>query len=385
MTQEQKIWVLFHDESDLQPYLITLNHSATVTELKRAIKQAFPNRLRLVDAGSLKIYAAGANPDDASVEPLRPGTRLQDVLTAANSDDSPLVVVAPESSQPSQGGKFCIFVLLRCSDYFFNDIVYLHCCFRFSDHFADLKALAADVAEIKEMLSERRTENKSMSKATANFAKALFGDLGISLVDENHDGDDGSRKDPEVFPWEDAQREETRPEPRETETFGIWLQGELFPQDSPLGIVKVGQNLPPVVAGNRSSTGKVDLCVGEKDTLKFLKSKGPVFSQVQGIVEIKTTKAEVKLPQLHLELAAVARESRYKKGVVALGTDGNAHWLISRFRKYNVIATQTFTHGAKCLEEYRKLLDSIELRRDELLADQAHVTGEASPGLAVVP
>ena len=97
------------------------------------------------------------------------------------------------------------------------------------------------------MLNERGTERQvACHKPVRISSKALFRDLGISLKYENHDGDYGSRKDPEPFPWEDAQREETRPEPRETETFGIWLQGELFPQDSPLGIVKVSQKLRPV-------------------------------------------------------------------------------------------------------------------------------------------
>ena len=88
MAQEQKIWVVFHGESDRQPHLInTQRQCYGLQSSNDAIKQACSNQLRLVDAKFLDVYAAGTNPDDANAEPLQPCRAPPRQLLAAASED----------------------------------------------------------------------------------------------------------------------------------------------------------------------------------------------------------------------------------------------------------------------------------------------------------
>jgi hypothetical protein len=85
-----------------------------------------------------------------------------------------------------------------------------------------------------------------------------------------------------------------------------------------------------------------------------------------GIIEIKRLSAKLKIPQMLLEVVALATINRYQKAVALLGTDGNKKWCLVHFTKYNEVALQYFRNGRKCLEEYGRMLSDISDRKEEL-------------------
>jgi hypothetical protein len=104
-----------------------------------------------------------------------------------------------------------------------------------------------------------------------------------------------------------------------------------------------------------------------------------------GIVEIKRLSARLNVSQLQLQLVAASLISRFQKGVVLLGTDGNNKWCTVRFSKHNEIALQYYRSGSKCLEEFENLLTDIGGRQEELVRAEQEEMSNKKPRFSSIP
>ena len=85
--------------------------------------------------------------------------------------------------------------------------------------------------------------------------------------------------------------------------------------------VVTGHLLPRLKAGGKGCSGKGDMVIGKKISMKFADT---VYEQASGLIELKTDEYPIKVGQIILEVTALSRVSRFGRGVVLLASDCNA-------------------------------------------------------------
>jgi hypothetical protein len=230
-----------------------------------------------------------------------------------------------------------------------------------------------------------------MSEASLYFATELLDQLGIGFVQIATSTEIDEKADLNPFNWWNELADGSQIERKEAEAtsdFRNWLQKEWLDNMSPWSVeLVIGESLPKVKANGKSSTGKTDLCVGLKLEMQTLtECQAELLPGAMGVVEIKRFSAKLKIPQMLLEVVALAKTSRYGKAVALLGTDGNNKWCLVHFAKHNEISFQYFRKGKKCLEEYGKMLSGISDRKEELAkATKSEEVSNKRPRLSCIP
>lgn len=214
------------------------------------------------------------------------------------------------------------------------------------------------------------TDNKAMSQASGDFASDLLLGRGITCQAETSCEERGICEDLTPFVWTNEMKDAStvqRSEHQATQDVKDWLL-KAFGAEFPFYIERVtGEHLPKIDGNHKSATGKSDLCVGYKTDFELYKLNGnSLFEQAMGLIEIKTNQYPLKIPQMQLQIASLSTCSRFKRGVVLMGTDGNSKWAIFHFSQHNTISHRVYSSGRKCLEDFQCLLSSIEDRVKEM-------------------
>jgi hypothetical protein len=218
------------------------------------------------------------------------------------------------------------------------------------------------------VVASNNRHEKSMSEASLGFARSLLGSLKIKYFDRGINTESGGSK-MNKYVWKEG----------ETEDVGLQgcmeiLKEEMLPFDvegDSIGLYDVRNfDLPELNAGNHKSRGRSDLAVGpEKSMTRYLENfRDGVLLQTVALVELKTGKAELKLGQLLLQLVSLSKISRQSQGVVTLGTDCAAKWLLLHFSAYNEIDVQSYEHGEKCITDFKNHILGGTEKRDKNVA-----------------
>ena len=91
-------------------------------------------------------------------------------------------------------------------------------------------------------------------------------------------------------------------------------------------------------------------------------AKDLVFFYVVALVELKTGKADLKSGQLLLQLVSLSMISEKGQGVVIMGTDCVTKWLLVYFSGHNSIVVHPYSHGKKCVADFKTLITESTAR-----------------------
>jgi hypothetical protein len=253
------------------------------------------------------------------------------------------------------------------------------------------KHLSEKLDGVLDYIQAQQAVNKNMSEASFQFATDLLFQRGIRVVSKAPCSETVKGVAIIPFNWMIATtdgRVLERTEVEATPDFRDWLQKEwLGNEESSWSIERVtGESLPKVQAGDKSATGKADLCVGDKVEMGVVaQNQAPRLPHCCGIVEIKRSSANSKPAQMVLEVVSLSLVSRFQKGVVLLGTDGCAKWCIVHFSKHNEVSQQYFSNGRRCLAEYESMLHSSFERGEELTNAELEEMSSKKPKFSSVP
>jgi hypothetical protein len=206
-----------------------------------------------------------------------------------------------------------------------------------------------------------------MSSASYGFAELLLGAMEIKIeVDAiNTDGD--SKNDPPPYSWTVKIKRNKRLKKGEHQgTPGAcdWFRKKLIGANAQFDLkVVTGKPLPTLKANKMSTSGKGDVVIGKKEHLDAPVSDA--YEQAYGLIELKTSEYDLKPAQNVLELTALARVSRMRRNVAVLATDCAEKWELCYFKDYSTIKRTGYTHGSKCWEDFKKLLDDADTRKVE--------------------
>jgi len=219
-------------------------------------------------------------------------------------------------------------------------------------------AILASLSGIDKKLDDMATVSEAMSKAGIDFARSLLQELNLNYtvcpVNETRDGA------LDVYPWGEKESEE-----QGQPGCKAMLEKEVLPfevdEDMPLGFFDVrNRALSELKGGKYKSNGFSDLALGHASSIEHAMqhNKDLVLCYADALVELKTDKSELKQGQLLLQLVSGSVLSNKKKGVVVLGTDCATKWRLLHFTDHNQISVQPYRHGKKCLEDFKKLVET---------------------------
>lgn len=140
------------------------------------------------------------------------------------------------------------------------------------------------------------------------------------------------------------------------------LENEILPLDFDgdlHGIYDVrNRSLPELKAGKQKSNGHSDMAVGPIDSMEYAgtDAKDLLLNYAVGLVELKTSKRDLKQGQLLLQLVSLALVSGKGQGAVVLGTDCATKWRLLHFSNYNTVVVQPYKDGKKCIADFKNLL-----------------------------
>ena len=205
------------------------------------------------------------------------------------------------------------------------------------------------------------TESQAMSEATVNFTTSLLQDLSVNhivrtVIQEKGEGQ--TKK----YPWREKEHEaDGQPGCK------LILEEEILPMTlngCTLRLFDIrSRSLPELKAGKRKSNGFSDLALGLQESMAYssVHAKELMLSYTNALVELKTKKADLKPGQLMLQLVSLSLIAGNGQGVVVLGTDCMDKWQLLHFSEYNSIVVQPYTHGNKCLADFKTLVaESLE-------------------------
>mmetsp|Transcript_8052 Transcript_8052/g.12608 ORF Transcript_8052/g.12608 Transcript_8052/m.12608 type:complete len:402 (-) Transcript_8052:1315-2520(-) len=225
-------------------------------------------------------------------------------------------------------------------------------------------AESADVAQgttsalerIEKKLDDMATIDVPMSEVTMNFTSSLLDALKIKYFVRkvNKEIREGRMK---TYTWGEKEHEaDGQPGCQQI------LEKEILPLDfdgDSLGIYDVrNRSLPELQAGKRKSNGYSDMAVGPIDSMAYAvtNAKDLVLSYAVALVELKTSRRDLKQGQLLLQLVSLALVSGTGQGVVVLGTDCDTKWRLLHFSNYNTVVVQPYEDGKKCIVDFKNLI-----------------------------
>ena len=209
---------------------------------------------------------------------------------------------------------------------------------------------------VEKKLDDMATVDRPMSEATVNFASSLLEDMKINVYVHKVNEDTGGGELQQYHWGEKESESEGQPGCQQI------LQGEMFPlsvDDDELGMYDVrGRALPELNAGKRKSNGFSDIAVGPSEAMNFAvaRARDLVLSYAVALVELKTGKADLKPGQLLLQLVSLSLISGKGQGVVVMGTDCATKWHLLLFSGHNRIVVRPYSHGKKCVADFKALI-----------------------------
>jgi hypothetical protein len=213
--------------------------------------------------------------------------------------------------------------------------------------------------EVVSMLHKAQSEHKSMSKVNKEFAESVLEGLGMTWSACSVNDDDGRNFE---FDWSGGEEANTD------------NAMQLLSQQASLPTVDDGktcafvdvrkQDLFPLSSDGKRCTGQGDLAIRPTGGGGFADNR---FVHTLALTELKVSAEKIRVYQLLLQIVSLSRMSRFKQGVVVLGTDCCAGWVLVHFERRNHIVTEEFMNGSVCLQRLHELLASIESRHQSLL------------------
>ena len=200
------------------------------------------------------------------------------------------------------------------------------------------------------------TVDVPMSEVTMNFTSSLLGALKIKYFVRKVNKEIGEER-METYTWGEKEHEaDGQPGCQQI------LEKEILPLDFDgdlLGIYDVrNSSLPELQAGKLKSKGYSDMAVGPIDSMAYAVkyAKDLVLSYAVALVELKTSRRDLKQGQLLLQLVSLAMVSGTGQGVVVLGTDCATKWRLLHFSNYNTVVVQPYEDGKKCIADFKNLI-----------------------------
>jgi hypothetical protein len=216
--------------------------------------------------------------------------------------------------------------------------------------------------EILTILKEAKTESAHMSSVKPEFASSLLTGLNFSwdraLIDER-------RGKACKFLWNTG-------EEKETGNAILYLRNRLQGlkltveggKAKNVHIVDVHHELlAPVHGYLKNVTGKADALIRVNQKIIDDNAK---FAWALCAVQFKKDTEELCFFQQLLELVSLSRMSRYKQGVVLLGTDLNGKWQIFYFQKSNHVVCQQYASGSVAISVLKSFITSTSARLEQL-------------------
>lgn len=340
------VWVKWHDAADKADYcakVYYLEADADVADLCSALVQQ--QRLNVASA-KLSVRESERGPILKGSTPLKPYFAAPPGSVAAptpgNTYDTPLLASFPPPPQTENRIESLLEHIKQGQD-----------------------EVKQGQETVKKMLEEAATECVPMSAATLGFVKGVLQAMNITFVvrPPNHEPGDGPM---EEYQWGDTEKEESgQPHCKlilEKEILPLDVSGEAF------GLFDArGLPLPQVEIGKRKSNGFSDLALGPTGAMELSLStaRDLVLFHVVALVELKTENAEMKQGQLLLQLLSLSAVSTTRQGVVVLGTDCAKKWRLLHFDAYKNIVVQQYTHGKKCIADFKSLIAESPTRMQQ--------------------
>jgi hypothetical protein len=230
-----------------------------------------------------------------------------------------------------------------------------------------VQGLQQNLQEGLQQIQEGKLEEKSMSKASYDFALRLLSSMGIAVKIDARNIETGTTgDDPPKFVWtvETKQHENVRvTEHQQTPRAKDWLVQQFLADDGVWGIENVtGALLPELEEGGRKARGKGDLMIGKKTDLGGLPYTNTPYGYAFGLIELKQDVRSIKAAQNMLELASVSMISRVSRNCALLATDCCSTWELYWFVDSKTIMRRQYEHGRKCWEDFEALLDEAETK-----------------------
>ena len=218
-------------------------------------------------------------------------------------------------------------------------------------------------ARIEKKLDDLASVDVPMSEATSRFASSLLEDLKvkITVLPPNTDPGEGQVR---TYLWGENELEiDGQPGCKqilEEEILPLSVNGQEF------ALYDARSQSLRLRAGKRKSNGFSDLAVGPRISMDFAETtaKDLMLSYTDALVELKRAKSNLQPGQLLLQLVSLAEVSGNGQGVVVLGTDCATKWRLLHFSDYNRIMVQPYTHGKKCIADFKALMENCTMRKD---------------------
>jgi hypothetical protein len=231
--------------------------------------------------------------------------------------------------------------------------------------------------EMLGMLRDQQTVSAPMSKANKEFSEELLGALGIRWQQLKRNTDAGQNYE---FDWTGGEDKNT---PVAMEKLEALMDLPDIDGESIQFFNARKFDLFPLHATGKRCTGQSDVGIEVQDTAY----EDNRFIHTLQLTELKTEASKIRVYQLLLQLASLSRMSRFRQGVVIMGTDCVAGWTLAHFERRNCIHVQNFSSGSACLARLHTLLASIISRSDALAPLPSIVegaTGSSRASSAVV-
>jgi hypothetical protein len=212
--------------------------------------------------------------------------------------------------------------------------------------------------EVVSMLHKAQSEQKSMSQVNKEFAESMLEGLGMTWSACPVNKDDGNNFE---FDWIGGEEANT-----DNAIQLLSLQASLPTVDDgeTCNFVDVRkQDLFPLSSDSKRCTGQGDLAIRPTTGGGFADNR---FVHTLALTELKVSAEKIRVYQLLLQIVSLSRMSRFKQGVVVLGTDCCTGWVLVHFERHNHIVTEEFKNGSVCLQRLHDLLASIESRQQSL-------------------
>jgi hypothetical protein len=216
--------------------------------------------------------------------------------------------------------------------------------------------------KIFKYFEESRTECRSMSEATKEFASDLLGSLGLSWSHAPSNVTQGTHY---RFSWKGGEEKNTGNAVRFLRKLlkglEVTVQGG---EKLPVEVQDVHTLLlNPVKGDHKEANGKTDALIRVHqpeidDTAKF--------AWALCAVEFKTDKVKLGFYQQLLELVSLTHMSDYRQGAVLLGTDLNKKWEMMYFERPNHVVCQPYKYGSVAISELKNFLASASERSSGL-------------------
>ena len=202
-----------------------------------------------------------------------------------------------------------------------------------------------------------------MSEATSHFASSLLEDLKVRIT-VLHPNTDPGEGQVQTYPWGENEHEiDGQPGCKQI------LEEEMLPlsvNGQECALYDARSQLLRLQAGKRKSNGFSDLAVGPRVSMDYAESTAQdlMLSYTVALVELKRAKSNQRSGQLLLQLVSLAEVSGNGQGVVVLGTDCATKWRLLHFSDYNRIMVQPYSHGKKCIADFKALMENCATRKE---------------------